>query len=181
MTKHSKSKWLLAGVLSGALALGTACKSDSGSERASEPVEPPAGTESTGTETDTPPPNGTGGAGWDTRSTSESEPGVHEGDLGGSGEADTPNHQVGSEEPSPVEEPGTGGGGLDEGMMEDEEVIIDDPSVTDPGDVGTEPGTGGSGIGTDDGVGGSGAPLNEGGNPIDAPLPDDTGEPGDLY
>ncbi|XXF78604.1 hypothetical protein P2318_02265 [Myxococcaceae bacterium GXIMD 01537] len=162
MKKLSKSQWLLAGVVSGALALGTACKSDKSAEREAPPPEPP--TQPAGTvpaeppANTTPPPGGTGGAGSDIDQspTQEAEPGTHEGDMshpqGGSGTQETPDHQGGSYEP------GTGGSGepSDNGVIEEEEDII------------IEDGTGGSGV--DDTT-----PPNEGGNTPDEPLPDDTG------
>lgn len=188
MTKLSKSKWLLAGVLTGALALGSACKSNEGAER-DTPADPAdtttgTGTDTTGTGTDTgtgtgtttDPGTGGAGEGWDPGAAGESEPGVHHGDTGGSG---TTNHQGGSQDTGNVGEGdtsgGTGGGGLDEGVIEEEDdVLIED-----------EPGTGGAGTTDtpdtmDSGSGGSGGSgmgdsLNEGGNNTTTPLPDDTG------
>jgi hypothetical protein len=197
MTKLSKSKWLLAGVVSGALALGGACKSDSGSERA--PPPPPAGTETgTGTPDTGTPDTGTpdtGGAGEDSyewpsdEATREHEPDVHEGthdSTGGAGGVDegSEDHRGGSEDTGGMDE-GTGGAGTGE-----DSVIIEGEEV-DPGRSGGANGTGpviDEGVIDEDmvepdetggsGTGGSGTDdtgLNEGGNTTE-PLPDDTSD-----
>jgi hypothetical protein len=92
----TKTKLLLTGLLAGAVAFGTACKTDKGSTHTG------TGTDTTTMGTDA----GTGGTGYDnpdnTRSshplpqegTREMEPGVHEGDT--------------------HERPGTGGAGMDQ-------------------------------------------------------------------
>lgn len=115
----TKTKLLLTGLLAGAVAFGTACKTDRGT---------------TGTGTDTTPMGadaGTGGAGMDNtdrtrqgtnpvpeEGTREMEPDVHEG-----------THE---------DMPGTGGTGLDdEPMNEDDTMTGEDP--LNPGSPATEP------------------------------------------
>ena len=89
----TKTKLLLTGLLAGAVAFGTACKTDKGSTK-------------TGTDTTMGTDAGTGGTGYDNpnqppssnplppEGTREMEPGVHQGDA--------------------HEQPGTGGAGMDQ-------------------------------------------------------------------
>ena len=126
-----KTKLLLAGLLAGAMAFGTACKTDKGNTNNG------TGTDTTTMGTD----SGTGGAGLDNpdhnrqgvnpvpeEGMREMEPGVHEGTqdepgTGGAGLEDDPldrNNTLGgetSEEPLNPGAPATGG---DEGSMRDE-------------------------------------------------------------
>ncbi len=173
MSKLSKTKLLMAGLLTGALAFGTACKSDSGAERGGTTTDP-AGTTTgtgtdtgtgTGTDTGTTPPPGTGGAGssYDEmrgphdHPASETEPGAHEGGVtddnmgvGGAGDESGVDRGL-----------GTGGAGMDD--TGNEGGLTDDNA-----------GTGGSGTGGEDmgGVDTDSGLMNEGGNP-DEPLPND--------
>jgi hypothetical protein len=91
MNTMTKTKLLLTGLLAGAVAFGTACKTDKGTT-----TPPSTGTDTSVMSTD----GGTGGAGQDIpvsplpqEGTREMEPGVHEGNTHG--------------------EPGTGGTGLE--------------------------------------------------------------------
>ncbi len=105
----TRTKLLLTGLLAGAVAFGTACKTDKGNTNTGTSTD----TTNTGPGTDTTMTTdaGTGGAGYDTpdrsrqdvnqepqEGTRELEPGVHEG------------HTI----EEPFDEPGTGGTGLDE-------------------------------------------------------------------
>lgn len=147
-----RSKLILAGLIAGAMAFGTACKSDKAAEM--PPSDPPAeqGETPTPPPTDqggtTTPPGGTGGAG-DMGADDFGEPIPDTGtripeDYGGSGTMNPEN-------------PGTGGSG----DLPQDDVIQDDATIPDSaggaglqddeaaGDVGTQDdwGTGGAGTG----------------------------------
>ncbi|MFY0582191.1 hypothetical protein ACN28S_55045 [Cystobacter fuscus] len=107
----TKTKLLLAGLLTGAVAFGTACKTDTAT-KSPEPMTP-ATTEDAGT----------GGTGFDTpRSTPLPNDGIRE------REPDVHN--------TPLDEPGTGGSGLEpNGMMPPDSIgnePMDEPMRTTP-------------------------------------------------
>ncbi|ABF92252.1 putative lipoprotein [Myxococcus xanthus DK 1622] len=148
MTKFLKTKAVLASLAAGAIAFGTACKSDSGATRETTDTtdtsgmgtmsDPNTGT-STDTRTDTTTPPGTGGTGMDDPALSpESEtvdPTLNPG-TGGAGTEVDPNL-----DPDMSSEPGTGGAGDVEPLdnTDTDEMDANDDSTL-------EPGTGGSGM-----------------------------------
>ena len=120
-----KSKFILAGLLMGAMAMGTACKSTSSSERG-EPMEPAAAPQPPPPAP--PPPPGTGGAGMDNPETGIVNPyTVPQEDRAGTGgtgyddsvtnpnASDTSNSKINDiRKQDPVTDPGTGGSGYDQ-------------------------------------------------------------------
>ncbi|KFA92942.1 hypothetical protein [Archangium violaceum] len=134
----TRSKFILAGLIAGAMAFGTACKSDKAAEMppadpsTTESTPPPA-TDEGGT---TMPPAGTGGAGMESGVAAPiPDTGVMvPEDYGGSGEMNPEN-------------PGTGGSG---DIIQDDEVRQDDVTLPDS--------MGGSGLQDDEAAGGAGTP-----------------------
>jgi len=140
----TRSKFILAGLIAGAMALGTACKSDKAAEMppadpsTTEETTPPPATDQGGTTTT--PPGGTGGAG-DVGADDFEAPIPDTGatipeDYGGSGTMNPEN-------------PGTGGAG----DISQDDVIQDDIAVPESaGGAGLQDdmGTGGVGTGTPD-------------------------------
>ncbi|HEX5751202.1 MAG TPA: hypothetical protein VFZ09_33570 [Archangium sp.] len=124
----TRSKFILAGLIAGAMALGTACKSDKAAERppedptTTEETPPPPATDPGGTTTT--PPGGTGGAG-DVGADDFGEPVPDTGatvpeDYGGSGTMNPEN-------------PGTGGSGLeDDQRFEGDSFPSDSERVNEP-------------------------------------------------
>ncbi|AEI63220.1 hypothetical protein [Corallococcus macrosporus] len=152
MTKFLKTKAVLASLAAGALAFGTACKSDSGAARETTDTtdtgtmsDPNTGTT---TDTDTTMSPGTGGTGMDdpmlTPETDPMDPNSVDPNAdptmppgtGGTGTEVDPNL-----DPDMSSEPGTGGAGDVEPLdtADSDELDVDD-------DATLEPGTGGSGM-----------------------------------
>lgn len=163
----TRTRLILAGLIAGAMALGTACKSDKAAEM--PPADPPAEQDETTTPPPTdqggttpPAPGGTGGAG-DMGTDDFGEPIPDTGtrlpeDYGGSGTMNP-------------ERPGTGGSG----DVPQDDVIQDDATVPDStGGSGLDPetgggeqeprgkerGTGGTGYGDDQRFGGDSFPSD---------------------
>ncbi|QRK08138.1 hypothetical protein JQX13_50745 [Archangium violaceum] len=121
----SRTRLLLTGLLAGAMAFGTACKSDSAAQRGSstDPAQTPAENQG-GTTPDSTSPGGTGGAG-----TEERTPGIYKGytvpqedrgSTGGSGyedpvtDPDAIDTSGSRLEPRSQDDLGTGGAGAEE-------------------------------------------------------------------
>ncbi|QDF02008.1 hypothetical protein BHS04_02130 [Myxococcus xanthus] len=153
MTKLLKTKAVLASLAAGALAFGTACKSDSGATRETTDTtdtsgmgtmsDPNTGT-STDTSTDTTTPPGTGGTGMDDPALSpESETGdPNSVDPNADPTLNPGTGGTGAEvDPDMSSEPGTGGAGDVEPLdnTDTDEMDADDDSTL-------KPGTGGSGM-----------------------------------
>ena len=119
------TKFLLAGLLTGALAMGVGCKTDTAA-RGSEPSAP------------IPPSSGTGGAGMDVP---QSMP-PSDGSTLPEGNTDTREREPGVHQTPPIDEPGTGGSGMlpdDDGLERPDGLgsgdRIDDPMVPDSNDA----------------------------------------------
>ena len=141
----TRNKFILAGLIAGAMAFGTACKSDKAAEM--PPSDPPAETTTPPADqggTTTPAPGGTGGAG----------------DMGG-GDLGEPLPDTGATMPEDYggsgtmnpENPGTGGSG---DMIQDDVIQDDATAPTDDSGLQGDQGAGGSGMQDDMGTGGTG-------------------------
>ncbi|HZI03582.1 MAG TPA: hypothetical protein VEZ71_06140 [Archangium sp.] len=134
----TRNKFILAGLIAGAMAFGTACKSDKAAEM--PPSDPPADQGGT----TTPAPGGTGGAG----------------DMGG-GDLGEPLPDTGATMPEDYggsgtmnpENPGTGGSG---DILQDDVIQDDATAPMDDSGLQGDEGAGGSGMQDDMGTGGTG-------------------------